>query len=502
MQKIKQISYMSALIIIIGSTIGAGIFFKNRNIARYAQGDLGFIIASWIIAAVGVIFLALALIEVSSVSRDDKGFLAWIKKFNYRFFSRYTSSYMLLISLPLQFLTLPLFVVQTLQDAGGFQLNGWFVALIALGIFLWLSFMNFYSLRAGETLAWFFTFLKYIPLVVAPIIAYVASGNAAFSNQIPLANRGSLPSGSLSSYSRWLGLLAAMPSIIFVYDGFYTTTSLRSNLKNKNSLGWLMVIAIAIVTATYLFLTIAFGIGTSSGTIGGIYEGAVPNWVVITMNVLVSMSILGLINNQVMSLPRIYRVSLEEKEFYFLKWFHDLFKFKSTRNSAFAFFITIVLSYFAVCVPIGLYALTSSSGADYGQLAANLYDIADLITGFSSLVIFFWLAWALVGALRNRWTNKVEVKKSKFFIPTAIIGSIFVFLSVGYFTLEAIVNMFATDGSDQVNAIIKFVFFVFTLVAPLIVVLIENENKKFWAWNQEKPTFSLKTIFSKKIVTK
>ncbi|TDO20402.1 amino acid/polyamine/organocation transporter (APC superfamily) [Mycoplasma testudineum] len=468
-KKTAQIGYLSALIIIVGSTIGAGIFFKNGAVASYAQRDIAFIVAAWIISAAGMIFIGLALIELASSTKNDRGFLAWIKNFNNRFFSRYTMSYMLIISFPLQFLTLPLFVVQTLQDAGNFQLNGWVVAIIALGIFLWLAILTHISLNIGKALAWVFTFLKYIPLLIAPIFAFVASGNTTDSQALSAVVN---PSG-LSGYSKWLGLIAAVPSIIFVYDGFYTATSLRSNIKKKNSIGPLMIIGILIVTVTYLFLTIGFALGTTNGKISGLTN--TPNWVKLLFNILISMSILGLINNQVMAIPRVYKSVAEDNEFFLLHKFAKLFKFKNQNLAAFSFFITIVLAYYVLWIPIGLYALTANSGAsDYGQEAANLYNVADLITGFSSLVIFFWIAISILGALRNRRTGKVEVVKQKFFIVSAIISVIFIFAASGFFTVESFVNIFLLTGPDQVNAIIKFVFFVFTLVFPLTIVLLEN----------------------------
>lgn len=45
-KKTKQIGYLTAMVISVGSTIGAGIFFKNNSIFANAHGQLGFMIAS------------------------------------------------------------------------------------------------------------------------------------------------------------------------------------------------------------------------------------------------------------------------------------------------------------------------------------------------------------------------------------------------------------------------------------------------------------------------
>jgi len=46
MNKIKKISYLSIMVLVVAGTIGAGIFFKNTTLNRMAQGKFGIVMAT------------------------------------------------------------------------------------------------------------------------------------------------------------------------------------------------------------------------------------------------------------------------------------------------------------------------------------------------------------------------------------------------------------------------------------------------------------------------
>lgn len=71
--KQKKVTFFSAILLIIGSSIGAGIFLKNGEILSNVQGSIILALISWIIAIVGVICMGGSLIEVSSVKTEPNG---------------------------------------------------------------------------------------------------------------------------------------------------------------------------------------------------------------------------------------------------------------------------------------------------------------------------------------------------------------------------------------------------------------------------------------------
>ena len=77
----KKISFFSAILIVMGSSIGAGIFFKSGTVLENSQSSLVLAIFCWLIAAVSVIAMALALVEVASARNDNLSMIGWAKVF-------------------------------------------------------------------------------------------------------------------------------------------------------------------------------------------------------------------------------------------------------------------------------------------------------------------------------------------------------------------------------------------------------------------------------------
>ena len=71
----KKISFFAAILVVMGSSIGAGIFFKSKTVLDSSQSSLVLAIFCWIIAAASVIGMALALVEISSVRNDNLSML-------------------------------------------------------------------------------------------------------------------------------------------------------------------------------------------------------------------------------------------------------------------------------------------------------------------------------------------------------------------------------------------------------------------------------------------
>lgn len=82
-------------------------------------------------------------------------------------------------------------------------------------------------------------------------------------------------------------------------------------------------------------------------------------------------------------------------------------------------------------------------------------------------------------------TNKVEVKKSKLFVPTGIIAVIFLTIGGVYMIVANIVGMTGFGDAPAQTEIIKFILLVVTgliaLVPTLIDVYKNHSSKQFKA---------------------
>lgn len=488
-QKAKQIGFLSALAIVVGTVIGAGIFFKNQSVLQNTAANIGGTLAAWIISAIGVMAIALCLIELTSATKNDKGILAWVKNFTKKWISRFSSSYMLIFYLPLTIMALSLFVVQSIQDASGgtIKFSGWDAALIGFALFVWLSLTSFFSIKASGILQWIFTIGgNALPLIIIPIIAFFNTGNPGVNSSFSLPSN--QPTG-LSQFFLGFGILASIPAIMFSFDGFYTATALRSKLKDPKKLPKIMIIGLVIVTFMYLFLTIGFLLGSKDGTADGVFNLGVeiPNWFAVTLQTFISIAVLSTLNGYAISSSPIFHATDQEKELRFIDWFRRKLKIKNAETAAFVVFFGFVTIAFIVITPIGLYGWKIGDNGKYGDVG-TLYNIINIVTNFASIMAYLFIGLAIHGAFLNRKRNFVKVKKFKYFKIAAWVSLIFVYVSVAFFFIDAIAAIpLAKDWDGVITSSVQLGFFIFSLLICFAITFLEKWNDKKNHKNEPEP---------------
>ncbi len=476
-QKTKQIGYLTAIVVSVGSTIGAGIFFKNDQIFANAHGQLGFMIASWVLAAFGVMAIAFSLLELSSSSKNN-GVTEFTNQFTKKGFAKFVSSYMILIYLPMNFLAMSLYAAMSLQDAiaadSGMLLTGWEVAAIAFLFFLWFVITGFFQKKIAISSQLLFTVIKFIPLIVVVFfsIAQIDNNGTIKTNGI-----GSSATG-LTSVSPWLGLMASIPAILFAYDGFYTITSLKSDMKEPKKMGVVIALAISVITVSYL----VFGIVTGLAGARDILEvSTITKSLSIMFNVFIMFAVFGIINGFGLGTSEIYYLTYKEHPIGLVGMAKKIFKFGEKDEKLAAWIVSAALSllFFIVFVPVGIYGMGQGGyeGA-YAPSAANLFSLADYITNYTSLLVFLFIGGSIFGGLANRKTNKVNVVKSKYFVPAAIISLIFLIVGAIYMVVANIVGITGYGDADSQSEIIKFVILVASIGVAFVPTLYDLVFKK------------------------
>ena len=274
--------------------------------------------------------------------------------------------------------------------------------------------------------------------------------------------------------------MASIPAILFAMDGFYTVTNLRGNLKNEKKLGSIIAVGISIVIGIYILyatITALPGVGFSSLDIVKHNQ-----WISSVFNIMIMFAIMGIVNGFAISATNFYQDTEKMERIGVISFMQNKFKIKSPRNAAFLglFLMTILL--YVVLVPIGIYGVESSYGEDYqfnGQNIGRLYTLCDMLTNFTSLLVFVIIAVSIVGGIINRRTNKIKVTKIRFFIPIAYTAVIFILIGSAYMLIETIVNMTGFRGADATTSIINFAIMITILViSGLPIVLDAFRNKK------------------------
>lgn len=482
-KKIKQMSYLSMIIFIVGSTIGAGIFIKNKTIARLSHGEFGPLMATWGVAVVGIMALALSLVELSSAQKTDKGTLEWTKLFTPKWFHRSSTNFTKYIFMPLTLFTTPLYVVSSLQ-LSGLKIEHGIVALsIAFGIFLWFMLINIISFRFSEISQWVFTVIQIVPLVVLPIVAYInpLSMGEILDKEVQVAK-------GINGTGPWIAMIAGISSITFAFDGFYTITSMKEKTNGKASLGAGLVLGVTFVTLVYLFLTIAFSVGSTDGTHNGV------KWIVDnptfarTMNIFIAVGILSVINGYSMSFPRQMRslaTSGESQETMFLhkvifkkKYVH--LNARQLEISGWTYTLVATSFLFVTLGTIGVYVYKINENTVFGSVG-TLYTLSDTLVNFNSLLMFIIITTSVLGAIINRRKKTVEVKKSRYFLPAAWVCVVIFYSAGAYMIGTAFLDMFNIRGDFEeheiASSIIKFAVFAGVIAISTFPAFAANASK-------------------------
>ncbi|MGY6172556.1 amino acid permease [Candidatus Mycoplasma pogonae] len=484
-KKSKKIGFLTAMAVSVGTVIGSGIFFKNRTVLEHNGGDLALSILSWIIAIIGILAIAICLIEMSSKINDNKGILAWVKKFTKTFLLRSATNYWLLFYLPITIVSISVYTINAIQDLiPGWKPDGWLVTLMAFGIFLWLAITSYISVRASGSLQWIFTiFGNIIPLTIIPIIAIVLGAKGDIvdeSGNVITALSGIKSAPGFSSVTPFLGLTMAIPSIMFSFDGFYTITCLKSDMKEPKKVSTIMMFSLILVSILYLMTTIGLIVGSTNGTINGV--NIYPAWFKKTLQALISIAVLSTLNGYTISATPNYLASYQEKELplftYVIDKIKKVFKIKKDLNAIFIFFIGLIAIAFVLIASLGLGLWRENNKSreeQYGEVA-NLYQTINLASSFVSIIAYLFIGISVLGAFINRFKKFTDVKHNKWFMPAAVIAIIFTFGAFLFFLIGSISNIWLTDGDDFKASLVSIIILIITIVVSLLLAIPKNKS--------------------------
>ena len=466
--KSKKISFFSAILVVMGSSIGAGIFFKSKSVLDNSQNSLILAIFCWIIAAFSVIAMALALIEISSARNDNLSVLGWTKVFNGRTTFKASKNFMFYIYLPLTYFFMPLYVIMSLQDGIGALVNAdksaytfgtpvdWLIwTIISIAISIYFIYVSGISSKVGNIQNKIVTYIKFLPLAFVAIMGFVlvgmnAGGEFSIGVQKPTADLAA--GGSLSSFAPGLGMFLAISAIFFAYDGFYVAAGIQSEMEEPKKTPMAILLGLVFTTVIYLIIAISMSInGGSFSDMLNNMETLMPNVGHVLfgiVNIMIAIGVLGIINGFAMWAPRFTEDLIKEGELPFsIKYKDKLNEHKPKVGIMYSFVITIPIV--IVFTLIGALAYIDNYGTSYGSGMGKLYTFADLMGTWTALFTFGFITAAIYGGIKNRKTKKVQTDQKSYFVPMAIIAVIIVGLALTVTILIPILDLLLIAQLDQ-----------------------------------------------------
>ncbi|WP_029513761.1 APC family permease [Mycoplasmopsis primatum] len=497
----KKISFISAMLIVIGGSIGAGIFFKSGSVLNNAHSSLVIAIFCWLIASCAVICMALALIEISSVKNDNLSLMSWNKVFNSRRIYNASKDFMTYVYLPLTYLFMPLYVIMSLQDGigaiagkNGFGTNVdwliWTVISLAMSIYF-LTVPALWS-KVGDIQNIVVLAVKFIPLVFVTIIGFVLvfTGNGGIDKvhawtqdgkNIADAVKKGEGIASFQYIGAGLGVFLSIAAIFFAYDGFYVAAGIQSEMKEPKKTPLALFLGLAVTTLIYVILAVSMSINGGSFLAMNDYMKKLmgekaANIVFGIVNICIAIGVLGIINGFSMWAPRYVEDLLAQGDLPF--WEKAIGKLNPNKPK-FGIIYSIVLTVPIVLIFTVIGALGYLDTSDYGLgydptgAMAKLYSFADLMANWTALFTFGFIAAAIYGGIKNRKTNKIEIaNKKKYFIPTAWVSVIIVGASLAITVLVPFVDLFLIAGYAGDKASYDFKLIVVSRIMLIVVLFL------------------------------
>ncbi len=495
----KKIGFFSAMLVVVGSSVGAGIFFKAGAVLNESQGSIIFAMFCWLFAGFAVISMALALIEIASARNDNFSIIGWCQTFNSRFTYKACKNFMTYIYLPLTFFFMPLYSIMSIQDGisslfenyNGFGTNAdWAIMMVfAILISTYFLVVNGLSSKIGNIHNLVILSVKFLPLVFATILGFVIVG---INGKISTESYGAgfkpdeFTTFSFSQLSPGFGMFIAIGGIFFAYDGFYVTAGIQTEMKKPNKTPFAILFGLITVTVIYLIIALSMSLGAENGNPFGYLPFLKQNnllWLYATFQILIGIGVLGIVNGFALWSPRLLFDLVRTNEVPFsYKIISNNEKKTKIRCILYDLVLTIpIIILFSIIGGLG-YVNSSSYSASYGSGVAQLYSFADLMANWTSVIAFAFIVLSIFGGIKNRKTNKVKVSKNKFFYPMAIISIILMSLPIFMTFFGPIADLFmlfrinpATEGFIQdiliprIMVIVVLVLFISFMIIPILI---------------------------------
>lgn len=468
----KKISFFSSILLVIGSTIGSGIFLKNGEILSNVSNSIILSIVSWILSIIAVICMGLSLIEMTSgVSNDNGGITSWLRTYNHPILFKASKNFMAYIYFPVSAVVMPYYAIMMVQDAFGLQMEWWQALIASLFIALWFVIISGLSTKAGNIQNKIITYTKFLPLFFSMIVGFIIMichqtniGDDGWPKWLIEYNVSSNNHNLFISFFPGLGIIGSIPAITFSFDGFYTCTNLKSEMQQPEKIGQSMLYGLVIVSIIDIILSLSLLIGSQNGKINGLvwFNQNNYHWVISIIELLVGFSILGIVNGICMGQTKFYEHCIKINELYCPQKYKAMINNRSIVGVG--YFLIIYFPVFLFVSLIGSFIyfdvnkygtidmfniLNKMTGTGY-QIINNssnignlnkLYSFCDLISNWSSIIAFGFILMAIFGCIVNRKTQRVIVKKCKYFLPAAIIASVILVIGLSFILISAIVNI-------------------------------------------------------------
>jgi amino acid transporter len=303
--------------VIVGITIGSGIFRKPYTLARDV-GDPAVILGLWTFFGLVSLCGALALAELTTMLPHTGGSYV-ILRAAYGDAAAFVFGWLyLLVATPAAIGALATFFAELLLGLLGATAGGWRIPLIAAVTILALSFVNLLGARLGSAVQTFLTVVKVGALAALILAAFSVSGGS-LSNLapagVPLRNLGSGAASVIWAYDGWIAVSMIAGEVV----------APERRMRNIVVGGMLAIVLLYLLANVGYFY--AMPVGAMAREAGGVPQHIMASVLgpagATLIAAAIMCSVFGALNGNVLAKPRVaYALSRDGLTFSFLGRVH------------------------------------------------------------------------------------------------------------------------------------------------------------------------------------
>lgn len=330
----RRLTLTNAVMVVIGSVIGSGIFLTPQNVAASVEIP-GIMIAVWILTGVLTLAGALTNAEVASLIPEAGGQYVFFRVtygqltaflYGWTTFIVYQTGSIAAIAVAFAkyfgyFVDLPNFSPELeawkLPLVGNiYPLKDFGVTMVAILAIITVTTINYFGVQFGGMIQNVFTFLKVLAIGSIIVLAFtVGSGNT--ENFFPLW-------GTPSSNALLSAIGVAMIATLWSYDGWNSLTFLagevvepQKNIPRALIFGTIAIIIIYVLTnMAYLYILPIGQIAQSKLVAADVMDTIFPSLGGAIISAMVMISTFGTVNATSMTTARVFYAMAKDKMFF------------------------------------------------------------------------------------------------------------------------------------------------------------------------------------------
>jgi APA family basic amino acid/polyamine antiporter len=318
----KEITFFGALSTVMGTVIGAGVFFKAAAVVQHTQST-GLTLLVWLLAGFLTICGGLTVAELATAIPETGGPIRYIERIYGKLPSFLLGWAQSIIYFPANIAALS--IIFATQCLNLFHLADAYLIPLSLITGISVSLINLLGTKTAAGVQSFTLSIKLIPIALIVIVGLLTPGQV---------NVSVINFASNSDQSLVAGISSALLATLFAYDGWLGVGNLAGEMKRpEKDLPKAIIFGLSFVTLVYVLINVVFlktlPLDQIAGNLNSASETAMQLFgnfggKLVTIGILIS--VYGALNGYTMTGLRVPYAMALEKEIPFSKKFVRLMK--------------------------------------------------------------------------------------------------------------------------------------------------------------------------------